>query len=117
MSPYTAPGIESRLDVININKYVANEFGTTTTDMKSPSRKAIVRDARHVSSYLLYTCTDMTYEDIGDVLNRDYSTIIHSVKTAKRWAQVDDNIKLLIQDVVKELDLKFREAKVFSLAI
>lgn len=42
---------------------------------------------RQIAAYLLYELTDMSYPDVGEVFNRDYSTMIHAHKLiAKRVA-------------------------------
>jgi len=117
MSPYVFPGVEDEI-IHRINAHVSRDYGVGITKMKSPCRKRETKEARHVASYLLYMCTEMTYEDIGVVFgDRDHTTIIHSVKKTKKLAGTDYNLNEYIKNCIVDLGLTYSKMKDSSLTV
>ena len=119
-SPYIHPGLEQRHkhhNLINtLTGYVCESYGVSVAMVKSPSRKAGVKNPRFVCMYMLRTFTDMTLEDIGDVYFRDHATVLHAVNDI--IYQLDQNTYLKINNqrrylanYIKELERKFITSK------
>jgi len=82
MNYWSLPGI--RLPLLQA---VTAAFGVTEEQLKSRSRHWGIVRARQAYFYLAVKSRDWTtlrtYELIGAELNRNYSTVVHSVKTVE----------------------------------
>jgi chromosomal replication initiator protein len=63
-----------------INK-IAEYYKILPKDIKGKSRKRHFVKARFISMYLIRHNTDLTLKTISDMVGRDHTTIIHSLKT------------------------------------
>jgi chromosomal replication initiator protein len=63
-------------DILNT---VSNYYGVTINELKGKCRKRRIVKPRQVIMFLLRTKARMVLSDIGDVLNRDHTTVIHSI--------------------------------------
>ena len=63
-------------DILNT---VSNYYGVSIEDIKGKCRKRRIVKPRQIIVYLLRTKARMVLSDIGDVLNRDHTTMIHSI--------------------------------------
>ena len=61
---------------------ICMEYGVTQTQLESPSRRPHLCEARHELEYRLRPNQGMLYKQIGLLLHRDHSTIIHGVRRA-----------------------------------
>ena len=55
---------------------VADEFGYTVDDLVGPSKARAVSTARSVAMYAVRKKTDLSFPQIGELFNRDHSTIV-----------------------------------------
>ena len=63
----------------HITSAVANHYGVTVADMKSPSRKREFVNARKMAMYLIRMFTNYSLIQIGSFFGgRDHSTVIHA---------------------------------------
>ena len=63
-------------DIINtVSKY----YGVTINELKGKCRKRRIVKPRQVIMFLLRTKARMVLSDIGEVMNRDHTTVIHSI--------------------------------------
>ena len=58
----------------------AEEFKITVSDLLSPKRTNKCAFARRKAAWILYQRGTMSYPQIGRLLNRDHTTIIHAVR-------------------------------------
>jgi chromosomal replication initiator protein len=63
-------------DILNT---VSNYYGVTINELKGKCRKRRIVKPRQVIMFLLRTKARMVLSDIGDVMNRDHTTVIHSI--------------------------------------
>lgn len=63
-----------------IRDFVANQFKISLADIQSKSRKKNIAFPRQISMYLSRKFTEGALSEIGKSLNRDHSTVVHSVK-------------------------------------
>lgn len=70
---------------------VKNEYGVTAFQLYSSSRHQAIREARQVFSHLMRKHTDMTLSEIGKLVNRDHSTVIHACRTVE--SDIDGNVR------------------------
>jgi chromosomal replication initiator protein len=83
---------------------VAKHFRVTVKDMKGPSRKRAINEARGVAMHLLRTLTRETYEQIGaHFTDRDHTTVMHACqKTTERLA-ADPQLAQAVDRIVAHL--------------
>jgi chromosomal replication initiator protein len=63
-------------DIIDtVSKY----YGVTIAELKGKCRKRRIVKPRQVIMFLLRTKARMVLSDIGEVMNRDHTTVIHSI--------------------------------------
>jgi chromosomal replication initiator protein len=58
---------------------VSNYYGISIKDIKGRCRKRKIVKPRQVIMFLLRTKARMNLSDIGDIMNRDHTTVIHSI--------------------------------------
>ena len=63
----------------NIIDTVSSYYDVSIKDLKGKSRKRKIVKPRQVIMYLLRTKARMMLSDIGEVMNRDHTTAIHSI--------------------------------------
>lgn len=66
-----------------ILRIVADKCSVSVEDIKSTKRNEKITKARHISIYIMRELTDMKLTDIGDVINRDHSTVVSSLNKTK----------------------------------
>ena len=62
----------------------AAEFGITANDILGNSRVAHIVMARRKAAWIFHQRGTMSYPQIGRILNKDHSTIIHAVRRYKQ---------------------------------
>lgn len=63
----------------------------TKADLKGKSRKRHLARTRQALMVLLYENTNMSLPDVGQVFNRDHTTVLHAVKIRedlKPWMKI-----------------------------
>ena len=68
-------------------KIVGDHYGVTEEELKSSKRTGNIANARHAAIYVIKKLTELTLKDIGNIFNRNHSTVLSSLNT------VDINIK------------------------
>ena len=63
----------------DILKTVSNYYGVSIEDIKGKCRKRKIVKPRQIIMFLLRTKARMVLSDIGEVMNRDHTTVIHSI--------------------------------------
>jgi chromosomal replication initiator protein len=63
-------------DILNT---VSNYYGVTINELKGKCRKRRIVKPRQVIMFLLRTKARMVLSDIGEIMNRDHTTVIHSI--------------------------------------
>ena len=63
-------------DILNT---VSNYYGVTISELKGKCRKRRIVKPKQVIMFLLRTKARMMLSDIGEVMNRDHTTVIHSI--------------------------------------
>lgn len=66
-----------------IPKVVAEHYGVTVEGLKSKGRTKAISEPRRLAAYLLRDRTILTLDEIGDLFNRDHTTIIYALRTVE----------------------------------
>lgn len=85
-----SPSLNKRFDYRNDSNYVDSlvsiilaYFELSISDVRINNRGKTFVNTRMFLSYYLRKLTNLTYEQIGSLLNRDHASIIHMVKRFK----------------------------------
>ena len=77
-------GSQSNLNGEAIRNFIGNQFNIRVEELKSRSRKRSVAFPRQVGMYLTRKFTDISLAEIGDLYNRDHSTVLHAIRVVTR---------------------------------
>jgi chromosomal replication initiation ATPase DnaA len=119
VSPYVFPGIKNQDEVKKIKKFkrdritiddvlsiVAKNCCVTVNEITSRIRKREVIDARFIYIYMLRYEFYYGLKQIGNILGRDHTTIMHAVQTHReRYHQYSDYKEVSdgIQEEIKKI--------------
>jgi chromosomal replication initiator protein len=79
-----------RVGLSKITSHTARHFGLTMADLKGPSRRRGVVQARGVAMHLARQLTDKSLEQIGSYLGgRDHTTILHGCRQTEKLLEQD----------------------------
>lgn len=89
---------------IGIISAVCEMLNVNETDLKSSTRKREVVEARYIAMTLILIANpEMKLKDVGDIFNRDHSTIIYARETYNKLIASDkrfqDKVALVKQKV------------------
>ena len=107
---------EALKDIINSNKpkkitpdlvieKVAEYYGVTRDEIISKKRDAKISRPRQVVMYLTRQMTDYTLTDIGNILKKDHSTVMHGIDTIKDLVDNNDDIKHQVEVITNSITM------------
>ncbi len=83
---------------------VVERFGVTDEELKSKNKQRRIADARQIAMYLIREMTDLSLPRIGEIFNRDHTTVLHGWRTISNSMAEDAEIRALLADMQKELN-------------
>ena len=89
-----------------IDTVIANtceQYNISMDDIKSKSRKSVVAIPRLLTMHILRSNTLLTLEEIGDIFNRDHTTVINAIKSTSNMLETDYDFKEEYQKLVMKL--------------
>ena len=81
----------------------ASYFGLTRDDLISKNRSRPLTTARHVAMYLLRDCTGLSLIKIGELFERDHTTVLHGVKKIEMLMRDRAPIFRQVQELTKRV--------------
>lgn len=113
ISPYVFPGLEPKeVSRMNLRKKKNDEMSDRIIrhicydrnfDRPAFMSKLKTRDialSRQIAIYLIKHKTDMTLKEIGNLFNRDHSTIMYAVSTIKDLSSWDKSLRAEISHLM-----------------
>lgn len=82
---------------------VCAEFRVTVDQLKHRSRKRPVVEARQALCYTLRYKLGYGIVRIGDIINRDHTTVIHSCRTMQNLIETDQHMRSRIHNINQRL--------------
>ncbi len=98
VAPNDASG-RGELTVKGIAETVAFEFGTDLVSLMSHRQDAKVSLPRKVAMYLCRELTTESLQNVGEIFNRDYATVIAAIKSLNKQMDVDESLARKVQDI------------------
>ena len=94
------------IKIDSIINTVSSEFEVRREDIFSTSRKKEAAMARQVLAYLFKTILNMKTKEISEKLNKNHSTIVHSIKKIEQSLLIGND---LIRDKINHIKSKLEE--------
>ena len=86
---------------------IKRHYNVSREEILSQNRKKEVATARHVCVYLIRKLTDMSFQNIANIVNKkDHSTCINSYQIIEKNLTSDPSFSTEIQSLVKEISSK-----------
>jgi chromosomal replication initiator protein len=81
----------------------ASYFGLTRADLVGKSRSRPLTTARHVAMYLTRECTGLSLLKIGELFDRDHTTVMHGLKKVEALMKERGSIYRKVQDLSRQV--------------
>ena len=83
---------------------VAKHFGVRLADIRGPSRRRGVVEARNTAAFLTRNSTEMSLQQIGEYLGgRDHTTILHGIRQVESRISEDASHRQLIENLAEKI--------------
>ena len=83
---------------------VYNKYNVTKEEIKGKNRVKNVAWARHVTIYLIRQITELSFPDIGDIVDKDHATVIYSKNLVEKKITSDPIVNIEINELIKEIN-------------
>lgn len=98
--------IASQLSEQKIINVVADYYNLTPSQITGKIRTGQIALARHISMYLIRNTLDLSLKKIGEMFGgKDHTTVMSAIQKVDKELKTDDNLKLAIEDIKKQLNL------------
>lgn len=78
---------------------VARGFNVTVEEIVGPSRARALTTARACAMAVVRAGTDLSFPDIGDVFNRDHTTVMHHVAKVMGDPELRRGVELVVEEL------------------
>ena len=86
----------------------ASYFGLSREDLVSKSRSRPLTTARHIAMYLLRELTDLSLIKIGELFDRDHTTVMHGIQKIEKMMPDRDTTYRQVQELTKTVHARVR---------
>lgn len=97
-SPY-----QTNITIESIIHIISFQFGLTINDIKGKSRKKNIVYPRQLAMYIARQITTFTVSEIGNVFNRDHSTVLHSIDAIEERKLNNPHEESYINDLINTI--------------
>lgn len=84
---------------------VSHQFGVSKEQMQGKARYRNIVEARHTAMVLMREQGNLTLKAIGEVMNRDHSSVIHALDNVDNWCTVDFDFRKKLGKVKTACDI------------
>ena len=83
---------------------VARNYDVKPEDIKSRKRQMNIKNARHVSMYIIRELTSISLDDIGMYFsNLDHSSVHHAVNKVAEEMNTDNSFKIKVDEMIRNI--------------
>jgi chromosomal replication initiator protein len=102
------PDSEKEIPPSLIMEETAQHFALSMDDLLSKSRSRPLTTARHVAMYLLRELTGLSLIKIGELFNRDHTTVLHGIKKIEGLMPARGILYRQVQELTKKIRARTR---------
>ena len=81
-------------------------YGIDEEALQSRQRSKNTAIARHVSMYLIRNLTSMSLEDIGQIFEKNHSTVLYSIRKVEDLIKTDPEMAAAVRDITSNLNAR-----------
>ena len=81
----------------------AEHFGLSREDLVGKSRSRPLTTARHVAMYLARECTGLSLIKIGELFDRDHTTVMHGIKKIEQLMRARGSVYNQVQALTRKI--------------
>ena len=82
---------------------VYRKYNIKKEEIISSKRTKEIANARHITVYVIRTITDMSFPNIGKIIERDHSTVLSSLDTVEKRMAQNPVFRAEIEEMIKEI--------------
>lgn len=82
---------------------VSGYTGISTAAIMAKGRHRPIVEARHIAMHLMRKSAGMTLVAIGDLFDRDHSTVINSIKVAESLIETDRSFEKMYNGIIERI--------------
>lgn len=79
---------------------IEKKYGISKEDIQSKKRTESITSSRHIAAYLIRNLTDYPFAKIGELLNRDHTTVISSCAAVEEKMKKDNRYENEINEMI-----------------
>jgi chromosomal replication initiation ATPase DnaA len=87
-----------------LSEIVEAVTGISFDKINSKGKQIKISTARHIFVYVYHTYIDDNISALGRLINRDRTTIMHSISVIKNWIDTNDKFLPILNDVVSQFE-------------
>ena len=82
---------------------VAKKYGLNEEDITGKKRTQNISRPRNIAIYIIRNITDMPLKRIGEIFDRNHTTIMNSIDVVENSIKTESLLELEIQELIKEI--------------
>ncbi|MBR2986437.1 MAG: chromosomal replication initiator protein DnaA [Clostridia bacterium] len=82
---------------------VSKKYGIPIDEIYGKSRAKPVSSARNVAIYIIRKITSLSLKDIGNLFDRDHTTIMSSIKSVEKEIETKSLVEIEITEMIREI--------------
>ena len=82
---------------------VYRKYNIKKEEIISSKRTKEIANARHITVYIIRQITDMSFPNIGKIIERDHSTVLSSLDTVEKRMEQNPVFRTEIEEMIKEI--------------
>lgn len=84
-------------------KTICEHFVIPLVNLQVKCKKRELVFPRQVIMFFLTEYTDLTYKQIGDIFNKDHTTVIHAKNTVRDLMSTDEKVGHRVEEIKKQI--------------
>ena len=94
---------KEKLTMDKVALTVANEYGVSVNDFKSPARNQKISAPRHILVYIIRELLGESFENIAEFLDKKHPTMLYSYEKIRDEVRNNAALKSKIDEIIKEI--------------
>lgn len=107
ISPYVYVGLRRSKETKDALQIICEQIGVTEDEVKGRSRKRDYVIARHIFCFVSHLYYNKRLTQIGRILNRDHSSVIHAIKAVCNEQETNTDFKKTFERICYAINYEF----------